>query len=217
MSKIRQSFAALAFAALLVPAGLYAQSNSMIGVKAGLNSANMSFSDDEGLDTSSVTGFVGGLFAQIGLGDRIAIRPEGLLSSKGFKASFDGDEARLRLNYIEVPVLLVAQFGEAGGIRPNVFAGPVISFESKCELEATGSVAFKADCEDVSDDPIATESTDFGAAFGAGIIAPLGGGNVSILADARYTLGLRDVSPGDEDSAKNRAWSFMGGVAIGIG
>ncbi|MDH3733864.1 MAG: PorT family protein [Gemmatimonadota bacterium] len=214
MTRIRQFFSALAFAGLLVPAGLAAQSNSLIGVKAGINSSTVSFSDGDEVDAMSATGFVGGLFAQIGLGEMFAIQPEGLYSSKGFKADIDGEGAQLRVNYIEIPVLLVARFGDAGGVRPSVFAGPVISFESKCELKSTGSVAFKSDCPDVPDEPIETKSTDFGAAFGAGILVPLGG--VSLVADARYTLGLTNLTD-DDESAKNRAWSFMGGVAVGIG
>lgn len=214
MTRIRHSLIALAIGALLLPAGIAAQSNSLIGVKAGINSSTISFSDDDDLDPMSASGFVGGLFAQIGLGDMFAIQPEGLFSSKGFKADIDDEGAQLRVNYIEIPVLLMARFGEAGGVRPNVFVGPVLSFESKCELEATGSVAFKSDCADVPDEPIETKSTDFGATFGAGIVVPVGG--FSLVADARYTLGLTDLTD-DDDSAKNRAWSFMGGLAVGIG
>ena len=199
---------AAALGAIFAPAGLFAQ-DVMIGVKGGLNFSDVSFDDDsEEIETESKSGLVLGVFADIGLGDMFSVRPEGLYSQKGFELA--GGDAELSIDYIEVPVLLVARFGEST-IRPLVFAGPVIGFESKCEVSALGE---SADCGDDPDDPVETESTDFGAAIGGGVEFDAGG--FTLLFDGRYTLGLRDVDPGS-GSAKNRAWSFMAGAGIGIG
>lgn len=214
MSKIRRAFGILALGALLVPAGVAAQ-DLMIGVKGGINSSNLSLDDSEGLETSAKTGVVAGVFAEFGISDLFAIRPEGLYSSKGFEASEDATELELEVNYIEFPLLLVARLGSSS-IRPVLFAGPVLSFESKCSASGSeGGVEVEVSCDEFPGDPIETNSTDFGVAFGAGVEADVG--NVVLLADGRYTLGSSDIDPEASSSAKNRAWSFMAGVGIKIG
>jgi hypothetical protein len=212
MRTLRRILMMAALGAMLAPTGLIAQ-DVMIGVKGGLNFSDLNIDDDsEEIETESKSGLVLGVFADIGLGDMFSVRPEGLYSEKGFELA--GGDAELSLNYIEVPVLLVAKFGDSD-IRPLVFAGPVIGFESKCEISGSeGGVTVEADCDADPDDPIETESTDFGAAIGGGI--EYDAGSFTLLLDGRYTLGLRDVDAGSS-SSKNRAWSFMAGAGIDIG
>ena len=214
MRNVRKFLTAMAVAAVLLPGSLAAQ-DVLIGVKGGINSANVSL-DPDVLDTSSRTGFVGGLFAEFGISELFAIRPEALYSSKGFEAMAEDQSAELELAYIEIPVLLVARFGSSS-VRPVVFAGPVIGFESSCEASES---EFDEDvaCSDL-DDPIDTKSTDFGAAFGAGVEIDLGG--FFLLGDARYSFGftnlLDSAIDGVEVSAKNQGWSFQAGLGIGVG
>ena len=214
MNKIRPSLLAAAFVGLLLPAGAAAQ-GVLIGAKAGVNSATLSLEGSDVPDTESLTGFVGGLFAQFNLGQRFAIRPEALISNKGSKASADGADLEVQANYVEIPVLLALRLGNEGGIRPQIFAGPVMSFESSCKAKATGAVSFDLDCMDSNGIDLETKSSDFGGAAGVGLEIPLGG--LSIVGDARYTFGFSDIADDDEVSAKNRAWSFMAGAALGIG
>lgn len=212
MRNFRGFLMAAAVAGALLP-GTVAAQDVMIGVKGGINSANVSL-DPEDIDTSARTAFVGGLFAEFGLSDLLAIRPEALYSGKGFKASEGTQELELKLNYIEVPVLLVARFGSSS-VQPVVFAGPVIAFESSCDVSASDTgVSFDSACEDF-DEGISTKSTDFGAAFGAGVEIDLGG--FFLLGDARYNLGFTDLDEDEDLSAKNKGWSFQGGIGIGVG
>lgn len=203
-------FAALFLGAVsIAPASLAAQ-DVMLGVKGGVNIADVDIDDpsDEG-ETDTRTGFVGGLFAQFGLGDLFAIRPEGLYSQKGFSQEEAGVDATLKADYIEVPLLLAARLSQ-GSVRPVLFAGPVIGFEASCEVEGVvDGVEVSADCEDQG---IETESTDFGAAFGAGL--ELDAGGFVVLLDGRYTLGLSDLDASETSEAKNRAWSVMAGVGF---
>jgi len=215
MRTLRKTMMFVALGAMLVPATLSAQ-DVMVGVKGGINVADLSVdADGEEFSSDTKTGLVAGLFAEFGISDMFAVRPEGLYSQKGFKTQDTGIDLELNLDYIEVPVLLVARLGESS-IRPVVFAGPVIAFEASCKLEGESEgVTLDVDCSEAPDDPIETSSTDFGAAFGGGLEIDAGG--VTLLFDGRYTLGLKDVESSSESSAKNRAWSFMAGAGIAIG
>lgn len=203
--------------AVAAPVTLEAQ-DVTIGVKGGLNSADLSISEDPvSINTDSRTGFVGGLFAQFNLGDVIAIRPEGLFSQKGASATEEGVDIELQLDYIELPVLALARIPTGGMVRPVLFAGPVISFETTCGVEGSeGGISISADCDAVDDDPILTKGTDFGVAFGGGL--EIESGNLLFLLDGRYTLGLTDINDvaSAPETFKNRAWSFMGGVGIRV-
>lgn len=190
----------------IAPASLAAQ-DVMLGVKGGINIADVDVEGDEEFESDTRTGIVGGVFAQLGLGDVFAIRPEGLYSQKGFSQTEGTEELTLKADYIEVPVLLAARLTQ-GSVRPVLFAGPVIGFEASCKIESS-AVEESVDCADAE---VETESTDFGATFGAGV--ELDAGGVVVLFDGRYTLGLSDVDATDSDEAKNRAWSFMAGIGF---
>ncbi len=191
--------------AFLIAAPVQAQTT--IGVKGGINVANISTSATDLPDViDSKTGFVGGGFVTFGFG-LLAIQPELLYSQKGFKAEELGQTAQLGTNYIEIPVLLKAQF-KLAMLRPAIYAGPVVSFETGCNLDVLG-VSFSCDDDEGFVD---RKTTDWGAAFGANLDFFLG--PVTLLLDARYQLGLAnlaDVADSDE-SVKNRVWQIMAGV-----
>ena len=203
MKMLRFSIALLLVAALFTPTETSAQ--TVIGAKAGLSFSNVSLSG-EGASVSfdSRTGFVGGAFAQFGLGSPWFIQPELLYSSKGFKV----DSETLSLSYFEIPVLFGAAFPLSNSdLKPMVFAGPSVAFKLSCDAEGF-------DCGD------SIKSFDFALVFGAGIQYSLE--SISLFLDGRYGLGLADVGD-DADlsyfdvAAKNRTWQFMAGVGFPIG
>lgn len=203
MHTLRFCFALLLVAAMFTPTETSAQ--TVIGAKAGLSMAEQSFSG-EGVSVSldSRTGFVGGVFAQFGLGSPWFIQPEVLYSSKGFGA----ESETLSLNYVEIPVLFGAAFPLSNSaLKPMVFAGPSVGFALSCDAEGE-------DCGDIY------KSVDFGLVFGAGIQYALD--NISLFLDGRYDMGLTnvldDITEIDVDvSVKNRAWQFMAGVGFPVG
>lgn len=203
---------AFVFAAVLaLPARGVAQIVT-IGVKAGVNVADVSFDDPaETVDTDNVTGLIAGGFVRLG-GPVFAVQPELLFSQKGFSTGdLDGAEAEFSLDYFEVPVLLSARL-PAPLVRPFAYAGPVFSFETSCEASGEeGGISISAECDEID---VTTETTDVGVAFGAGVDLNLG--RVNLIGDLRYTLGLRDVDPDEDAEAKNRAWSIMAGIGIPI-
>jgi opacity protein-like surface antigen len=206
MKTLRFGLALVAAAAIGLPSQLGAQ--TVIGAKAGINLANVSFSyGDLSASADSRTGFVGGAFAQFGLGSPLFIQPEVLYSSKGSKASDDfGESFELSLDYLEIPILLGAAFPiENSALKPMIFAGPSVGFLLSCDSDGL-------DCKDE------TKSVDFGLAFGGGIQYALE--NLSLFLDGRYNLSLTNADDTEDSldiSAKNRAWQFMAGVGFPVG
>ena len=196
--------------ALLIAAPLQAQTT--LGVKGGINIANVSVSEVDLPDVlDSKTGFVGGAFVNLTLGSLFALQPELLYSQKGFKASEGPLEAKLGTNYIEIPVLLKAQF-KLAMLRPAIYAGPVLSMETSCNVDVIG---VSVDCDE-DDGFVDRKKSDWGAVFGANVDFFLG--PVMLLLDARYQLGLTnlaDVENADE-SVKNRVWQIMAGIGFAL-
>ena len=192
-----------------------------IGVKGGLNVADVStdIPDIEDIK-SSKTGFVGGAYANFGLGGVFAIQPEVLYSEKGFKGedeALPGFEAQFKVKYFEIPLLLKAQFPMAN-IRPAVYAGPVVSFETSCKLGLTeGDISADFDCDSDEADVGDRKKTDFGGVLGANL--DLFVGPVVLTLDGRYQVGftnLNDDPDAPDESLKTRVWQFMAGVGIAI-
>lgn len=171
-----------------------------IGVKAGANLANQT-GDAEG--ASSKLGLAGGVFVELKAGPKVAIQPELLYTQKGSKEESGGIEEKVKLDYIEVPVLLKLKLGAPGvPTSPSIFLGPSLGFLASAKAEVSdGSSSGSVDIKEFM------KSTDFSAVFGAGL-------DVSKLTfDVRYSLGFADISEG-EDSIKNGVFSFMVGYFL---
>ncbi len=149
------------------------------GLKGGVNFATLNFDDNS--DVNTRTSFhIGGL-AHIHLAKQFAIQPELMYSGQG--AKYTGGD--IKLSYINVPVIAQYMFGM--GLRLET--GPQFGFLVGAK---TGDI-------DVKDQ---FNGFDVSWAFGAGYITPSGFG-----VDARYNLGLTDISDGNE-SVKNSVWQL---------
>jgi len=199
-NRVRASVLAVAFSAILaVPALAAAQGPATVGVKGGLNIAKLSFDDEESNDVKTLSGLVAGLFITKPVSDSVGVRLEGLFSQQGAKFA-DGsgnDEGKVKLNYINVPLLLTAGTSSRESTRFTVFTGPQIGFNTSAKLE------FDDESEDIKDD---VKSTDFSWVAGVGVESG------SISADARYALGLTNIA--NDDKVKNRVFSVTVGVKI---
>jgi hypothetical protein len=189
--------------ALLALPTLFSQAQISVGAKGGLNVSNLSgINDIEGFKSKALVGFHLGGFATFNLGRNFAIQPELLYSSQGAKVEVAGDEENLKLNYINIPVMI--KFLTNSGFY--VEAGPQIGFKA-------GDVTFDGD--DISDE---FENSDFSAGFGLGFQptkSPFGVG-------ARYNVGLGKVSDLEDFDDNNvdvkngvfqlsLYWRFLGG------
>src|SRR5215207_9832975 len=98
---------------LIVPAlffiTLIKAQSTHLGLKAGLNFAGLNVTNSPDYDAK--TGFHVGALAHIHVTDHFAVQPEVVYSMEGGKI----DEYKLKLNYLNVPILF--QYMVANGFR----------------------------------------------------------------------------------------------------
>jgi opacity protein-like surface antigen len=155
------------------------------GVKAGLNLADWSGDNADGID-SRVAFHVGGL-AEIKLSDKFALQPELLYSSQGGKA----DGGTYNVDYINIPVM--AKFYVVD--KFSIEAGPQVGF-----LVSAKAKPDSGDDVDIKDE---LKSTDFGANFGLGYNF-----TDNISAGVRYNLGLSQIVDADDVDVQNTVFSI---------
>ncbi|MDX5420637.1 MAG: PorT family protein [Hymenobacteraceae bacterium] len=157
-----------------------------VGVKAGLNYTT--FQGDDAGQYDYRPGYTVGVTARKGINDLIGLQTELLYTSKGAKREFStgsvNSEERLRLNYLDIPVLLSVQ---AGGLYFEL--GPQVSFllKGKQILEVTnasGNTTTTTEL-DITDNPY---PVDLGYAAGLGYRAGSGLG-----IGLRYNGGLKNI------------------------
>lgn len=146
---------------------------------------------------------------------RIALQPELQMVSRGAVASESTLDERMRLDYMEVPLMLVIPVA-IGGFEPYAFGGPMIAVETRCRsVIEQDNLKTNLDCEDpAAQNSFERRVLDYGASAGAGISYRLGGGR--ILVEGRYTWGLRDIYDGEEEGVeiRNRSAVFSIGYAL---
>ena len=164
----------------------YAQ-NVQFGVKAGVNLANLN--QDPSPDTKSKAGLNIGALAHIHLNQNWAVQPEAVYSMQGAEYS---NGTKIKINYVNIPVL--AQYMFANGFRLQT--GPQLGILTSSKVQyGDGGTEVDSDNQ--------YKSTDFSWSFGAGYLTKSGLG-----VDARYNLGISDISKTDPADLKNRVWQF---------
>lgn len=200
---------------LLMAAPQLRAQNIDLGIKGGVNIANISTNISEFGDNQSKTGFVGGVYSSFRFGSgTFALQPEILYSQKGFKTEILSIDNKLKVNYIEVPVLFKANIRAGDVVRPALYAGPVFSFETGCDFQV-GDLP-SVDCD--TGDALSRNKTDIGIDFGGNLDFMLG--SVVLVLDVRYQLGLTNLNDDEEfpeESYKTRAWQIMAGFGFPLG
>ncbi len=203
---------ALSTGAIVLPAHAQGLSpvapHPVFGAMAGLNFSKLGGDDVD--DVSRRTAFIGGVYMDLQLGrPGLLLHPELLYSQKGTKTDLEElSDATLRLDYIEVPVLVRYEFPTSGSVRPFVSAGPSIGFQVKCDAKGKvngGDVTADCDAMDVDN-----QSVDFSAIGDLGVQFRTGTRLITI--GGRYTHGFSDVIK-DVD-AKNRTFALYLGVGF---
>src|SRR4051812_17839583 len=196
--------------ALLITAGVSTASaqagmvpRTSFGVLGGVNFAKVSGNDVDG--AKNRTGAVGGISLDFHLAPQVSLEIDGLYSQQGAKSDFDGDELTLKLDYVQVPVLLKYRFPTHTQVRPFLEVGPSVGFRIKCDLTA-GSA--KESCEDFFGEK--AKSTDFGGTAGAGVGFKLGRQELSLA--ARYTMGFSKIL--SDTDAKNKVFTVLAGLSF---
>ena len=214
---------ALVVASVAVAAPAVVQGQTVLGLRAGLNVATLD-GDDIPLNVDSRVGLNIGGSVSVPLSGSVGVLLGASYSQRG--ATIDADESgedvdlTFKLDYIEIPALLTLTFRSDGPLGGRFFVGPAVGFEVGCEVgfEAQG-VEISADC-DQGEDPLPTESFEFGAIGGAGLVwAP--GGSFELSLDAFYNYGLTSIFEDavvegevEESDVKNRTFTIQAGVGF---
>ena len=163
------------------------------GVKGGLNMSN--FYSDDANDENILYGFNAGVYATLPISDFIAIQPEILFTTKGSKLEYDNafatGNAKFKLNYIEVPLLVRVNITK----NFNIHAGGYASYLVSSKLTGDGDFSF--------DENVDTEDLN---KFDAGIAAGIGVDFSPVSIGVRYNYGLTTV--GKERTVLGTTYTF---------
>jgi hypothetical protein len=175
-------------AAIFLSSALMAQTQAKIGLKAGLNIANVSM-DPEVIDKGSRLGFHGGLLAHIHLSPQWGIQPEVLYSGQGFEDNTNNTE--WKLNYLNIPVMVQYMFDN--GFR--ISAGPQVGFLLDGKIAESGFEDL-----DIKND---LKKIDAGIGVGLGYLSYSGLG-----IEGRYNHGLTNINDVGSNELNNRVFQI---------
>lgn len=172
------------FLLVALAGGFAAQAQGIdLGIKAGANFSN--FSGD--IDSDGITSFHAGLALELNFVPMFSIQAEGMFSSQGAEYEDAFGAARdINLDYISIPVMAKVYLLPD---RLSLMAGPQFSF-------------LVSDAEEAWD----TKSFDMAAVGGAELKIIAG-----LFVQARYNVGLSNVSDTDEIDIKNNVFQLSVG------
>lgn len=214
----------LSLTCLIIFTQAYSQN---IGIKAGLNLADMLAKDDDGSytdDSKMLIGFHAGAVVEITISELISIEPGLLISSKGIKMveedTYMGETYKytnqMSLYYLDIPINLKIGF-DAGSARIFGLVGPYIgvglSGKTKWTYEGGGESETDTEAVEWGTDPDDHDlkRPDAGVTFGAGAL--FGAIEISVS----YGLGLLNISSYTDEGAtlKNRVLGISLAYRIG--
>ena len=162
-----------------------AVSNAQLGIKAGLNLANISVSSEgDSFEPDSKIGFHFGVTYTTMINDNISFRPGALFSTKGYKFTFLEEDFNTNLSYLEIPLDFVYKTGSL-----DIHAGPYLGL----------LMSAKSGDEDIKE---GLESLDYGLNVGLSYNI-----NANIGVGVNYGLGLANIGKtedGDDTTTKNK-------------
>lgn len=194
------------------------------GVRAGLSYAGVRGNAVDNLNKlldftggaikpSNTTGFFAGAYASLPVTDVISVEPALYYSQKGYELNgalnlkgvdFLGAnaKAKLQLQYIDVPVLVKANFG---GLQ--LFAGPQVSYLAHADLHSTAGILGINLFNNTTDATAQFNKWDVGVTGGIGYQLTNG---INLMASYDYGLSKMDVN----QNVKSYNNAFKVGVGI---
>ncbi len=209
---------------ILFSAFTFAQTIPAFGVRAGLSYAGVRGDAVDNLNKlldftggaikpSNTTGFFAGAYATLPITDIVSVEPglyysqkgyelNGALNLKGVEFLGANAKAKLQLQYIDVPVLLKANFG---GLQ--LFAGPQVSYLTHADLRTTAGVLGINLLNKTTDATAQFNKWDMGVTGGIGYQLTNG---VNLMASYDYGLSKMDAN----QNVKSYNSAFKLGVGI---
>jgi hypothetical protein len=190
----------LLVAGVLVSKTTLAQVQFSLGIKGGVNFANINVSDPQAT-WDGKTGFHGGAFALIKV-TAFAIQPELIFSQQGSRVTFNSQDINANFSYLNVPI--IAKFYLPLGL--NLQLGPQFGFLTSAESDfnpVTGSLQ-TTDLKDYY------KNSDVSIGMGIGWDLPL-----KLSIDARYNLGISEINDNASLSqTKNQVFQISVGYKL---
>ena len=168
-----------------------------------------------------------GLVSEFGLHENFALQTELNYTTKGFKLdeSFDlnlfdipvpiGATAITRFNYLELPVLAKAKFGNEV-VEGYLYAGPTLGYATNGRLTTRAKVFIEFDLFDtpIDLDNIGYERFELAGTVGGGVAFKTGSGKIFL--DGRYNHGFTEVYdvPLIAERVENRNVNLTAGYLI---
>lgn len=166
-------------------------------------------------ETDGVTSIGAGGGFRIGNG-ALTFQPEVYIVNKTTKVDENNGELRLKLEYLEIPLLAMLTIGDYK-LRPFLGAGPVISLETRCRSEfREAQNKDEIGCDLANNVVSDRKKFDYGAAAVGGLEYAISRTRKLSL-EARYTHGFRNISDAEDNQAlelKNRAFSVYVGYSF---
>lgn len=201
------------------------------GIKTGIQSANVNapdFIEDIALvpDFKPITTVNVGVVSEIEFHPNFALQPELVYTTKGAKINenfdvnlFDvplpvGVTAISKFNYLEMPVLAKAKFGNESA-NFYLVAGPTFGYALNGKLETRAKLLVEVDLYDtpINLDAVNYERFEVGGMAGAGFSVRMPNGSQLFL-DARYSHGF--TQPYDIPIVREKVQHKNFGVNIGF-
>lgn len=160
-----------------------------IGIKGGLNIYNII--NDDNVSYNSKAGLHAGLIGHIHFTRQIALQPELLYSAQGAQYDIAGVNTKINLAYINVPLMVQYMFDN--GFRLQ--AGPQIGFLVNAKSKINNTTY------DIKNN---FKTADIALGIGVGYVEPSSGLGI----DARYNVGLTDISENTAYKSTNRGFQI---------
>ncbi|HZF66530.1 MAG TPA: porin family protein [Gemmatirosa sp.] len=188
---------------------------------AGWSSATLVGGDTQGA-AERRNGLVLGGYLRIPVGaGGWALRPELLYAQKGASQTIDASddlfgerlEATLKLDYVELPLLVEFAPRTAGGVHPFFHAGPSLGYQADCRVQArVGRESFSSGCDGADLEGPPLRSFDLGMVLGAGVRFALGAQAATV--SARFQPSLTRLA--SEANLRNQMIAVVGSIEFAL-
>ncbi len=161
-------------------------------------------------DSKFNSGFTVGVAVNVPIGSgSFSLQPELSFVQKGGKYNETNYSSKTRLDYLELPVLAKATFGEATKFYINVGPSLGLGLDGKVERDYMNGFVKEEDDVDFGEGDDAFKKTDFGLQFGGGILIA-----DKVMVDIRYGLGLSSLI--NDYKVTNNVLQFTLGIPLNV-
>ncbi len=176
-----------------------ALADEALGIRAGVNLTNRSYSGDNDIETSDRLGFHAGMLVQYPVGKYLMLQPELMYTQKGYNwlieiPLLDDIAYQIRTDYVELPILLKLNL-DFGGVAIQPFVAPQVGYAVVAERQINTNI------EKIMDE---LSPFQYGGQLGLDLQI-----NDDLLVGGRYNINLTDIW--DDDDA-NVAYTHNGWV-----